>query len=153
MATGVRTVGKDCLCSRSTKVLVRAEQQAGPWFTGVRHSQPFSPQPAPGFPMKSSSHTRCSCAILGSHMIEEQSSGAGSCTPRQVESAQGCRRRRRGSLRQISLQSYRREQKRTALSDSSKATYRGPLDKRTPSVLLYLPTRVSGWTLSRRCQP
>ena len=153
MTTGARTVGKDCLCSRSTKVLARAEQQPGPWFTGARHSQPFSPRTCPGFPMISSSYTRCSCAILASHMIEDQSSGAGLCTPRQVEPAQGCRRRRQGSLQQISLQSYRREQKRVALSESSNTTYCGPSDERTLDVLTYLPTRVSGWTLSRRGPP
>ena len=153
MATGARTVGRHCLCSQPAEVLARAEQQPGPWFTGARHSQPFSPLTCPGFPMISSSHTRCSCAVLRSHMNEEQSSGAELSTCRQGEPAQGCRRRRGGGCRQISFHGQVRGQTRTALSDSSKATYSGPSDERTPAVLSYLPTRVSGWTLSRRYPP
>ena len=110
-------------------------------------------QPCPGFPIMSSSHTRCSCAILRSHMNKEQSSSAELSTCRQGEPAQGCRRRRRGGWRQISSHGQARAQTRTALSDSSKAIYTGPSDERKPFILSYLPTRVSGWTLSRRYPP
>ena len=152
MAIGAGIVGQDYLSSHVADVVVHAKQRLGLWFAGARHSMPCGDQACPGFPMISFSHTRCSCAILSSHMKEEQSSGAEPSTARQLESAQGCRRRLPGGLRQISSQGAMRAQTRTALSVSSKATYRGPSDERTPSVLLYLPTRVSGWKLSRRCQ-
>ena len=153
MATGARTVGKACLRSHSAEVLVHAERHPGPRFTGTRHLQPMPPSTCPGFPMISSSHTCCSCATLRVHRNEEQSSGAEPSTAREVESAQGHRRRLRAGLRQISSQGTVRAQKRAALSEPSKAIYRGPLDERTPHVLSYLLTSCGRVDVSRRCQP